>query len=129
MTERKRTEYGQSEHKRTKEEERQYAALLHQIEELKQWQDLLLLEKEVRVYKLKGAVIPAAWSKIEKEVPVRPKKIRVTAAYEVEVVKWFRAMGHNYQARMNAVLKAYMLAVKSREIASQKNTDWKGQEI
>ena len=124
MTEHKRTEQ-----KRTKEEERQYAALLHQIEELKQWQDVLLLEKEVRIYKLKGEVIPAAWSTIEKEVPVRPKKTRVTAAYEVEVVKWFRAMGHNYQARMNAVLKAYMLAVKSREIASQRNTDWKGDAI
>ena len=40
-----------------------------------------------------------------REVPVRPKKIRVTAAYDEELVKWFRAMGHNYQARMNAVLQ------------------------
>ena len=40
-----------------------------------------------------------------REVPVRPRKIRVTAAFDEEVVKWFRAMGHNYQARMNAVLQ------------------------
>ena len=30
---------------------------------------------------------------------------------------------------MNAVLKAYMLAVKSRQIASRKDTDWKGDDI
>ena len=118
-----------TERKRTKEEERHYAALLHEIEGLKQWQDELLLEKEVGAWKLKAEVIPAAWRRIEKDVPVRPKKVRVTAAYEEDLVKWFRAMGHNYQARMNAVLKAYMLAVRSREIASRKNTDWKGEAI
>ena len=62
-------------------------------------------------------------------MPVRPRKIRVTAAFDEEVVKWFRAMGHNHQARMNAVLKAYMLAMKSREIVSRKDRDWKGDEI
>jgi hypothetical protein len=30
---------------------------------------------------------------------------------------------------MNAVLKAYMLAMKSREITSPKDIDWKGDEI
>jgi uncharacterized protein (DUF4415 family) len=118
-----------TERKRTKEEERAYAALLHEIEDLKRWQDLLLLAHETRALKLKAEVIPAGWHRVEKEVPVRPKKIRVTAAYEEDLVKWFRAMGHNYQARMNAVLKAYMLAVKSREIESRKNTDWKGEPI
>ena len=53
----------------------------------------------------------------------------MTAAYEEELVKWFRAMGHNYQARMNAVLRAYMLAMKSREISSRKDIDWKGEAI
>ena len=118
-----------TERKRTKEEERHYAAFLHEIEELKRWRDVLLLEREVGARKLKGEMIPAAWHTIEKDVPVRPKKVRVTAAYEEELVRWFRAMGHNYQARMNAVLKAYMLAVRSREIDSRKNTDWKGEAI
>jgi uncharacterized protein (DUF4415 family) len=118
-----------SERKRTKAEERHYAVLLDEIEEMKRWQDLLLLEKETRAFKLKVEMIPAAWHTIEQDVPVRPKKIRVTAAYEEELVKWFRAMGHNYQARMNAVLKAYMLAVKAREITSRKDVDWKGEEI
>ena len=43
---------------------------------------------------------------------------RVTMTCDEDLAKWFRAMGHGYQARMNAVLRAYMLAVKGREIAS-----------
>ena len=62
-------------------------------------------------------------------VPVRPRKLRVTAGYDEDLVKWFRNMGQGYQARMNAVLRAYMLAVKSREIGSAGNRDWKGDEI
>jgi uncharacterized protein (DUF4415 family) len=76
-----------------------------------------------------GADHPAAWARVEREVPVRPRKVRVTAAYDEEPVEWFRAMGLGYQARMNAVLKAYMLAMKSREITSRKDVDWKGDEI
>ena len=118
-----------TERKRSKAEERYYAALLHEIEGLKQEQELRLLEMRNRDRKLKEQMIPAAWSRIEREVPVRPRKIRVTAAYDEELVKWFRAMGLGYQSRMNAVLKAYMLAMKSREITSPKDIDWKGDEI
>ena len=118
-----------TERKRSKAEERSYAALLDEIEELKRWEELRLLEKENRDRKLKQEMIPATWHTVERDVPVRPKKVRVTAAYEEELVKWFRAMGHNYQARMNAVLKAYMLAMKAREIASRKDIDWKGDAI
>ena len=52
-----------------------------------------------------------------------------TRTYDEDVAKFFRAMGHGYQARMNAVLRAYMLAILSREIASRKNEDWMGDEI
>ena len=51
------------------------------------------------------------------------------ASFDADAVKWFRAMGHSYQARMNAVLIACMHAVKSREIAGRKDKDWKGGEI
>ena len=109
-----------TERKRSKAEERNYAALLLELDDL---------EKAHRDRALKARMMPADWRRIEAEVPVRPKKIRVTAAFDEEVVKWFRAMGHNHQARMNAVLKAYMLAMKSREIVSRKDRDWKGDEI
>jgi uncharacterized protein (DUF4415 family) len=115
-----------TERKRSKAEERSYAALLHQIRELDEWAELAEMEKENRDRKLKARVMPREWRTIERDVPVRPKKIRVTAAFDEELVKWFRAMGHNHQARMNAVLRAYMLAMKSREIVSRKDIDWKG---
>ena len=118
-----------TERKRSKAEERSYAALLHEIEELKQWEELRVMEKANRDRKLKERMIPPAWARVERDVPVRPKKIRVTAAYDEELVKWFRAMGHNYQARMNAVLRTYMKAVVSKEILSHGDLDWKGDEI
>ena len=118
-----------TERKRSKAEERSYAALLHEIDELEKWEELRVMEKANRDRKLKARMIPGAWSRVERDVPVRPRKLRVTAAYDEELVKWFRAMGLGYQARMNAVLKAYMLAMKSREITSPKDIDWKGDEI
>ena len=63
------------------------------------------MEKRNRDRKLKERMIPAEWRAIERDVPVRPRKLRVTAAYDEELVKWFRAMGQGYQARMNAVLQ------------------------
>ena len=42
-----------------------------------------------------------------------------TAAYDEDVAKFFRTMGQGYQARMNAVLRAYMLAILSRALAEQ----------
>ena len=56
---------------------------------------------------------------------MRRRKTRVTAAFDADTVKWFRAMGHGYQARMNAVLRTFMLAVVSKEILFRKNIDWK----
>jgi uncharacterized protein (DUF4415 family) len=118
-----------TERKRSKVEERHYAALLDEIEDLQKDMELAELEKWNRDRKLKERMLPGAWRTIERDVPVRPKKIRVTVAYDEELVRWFRAMGLGYQARMNAVLRAYMLAMKSREIASRKDIDWKGDEI
>ena len=38
--------------------------------------------------------------------------------FDAEVVKWFRAMGLGYQARMNHVLKCWMLSAIEKEIAA-----------
>jgi uncharacterized protein (DUF4415 family) len=70
--------------------------------------------------------VPPGWHSIEKDIPVRPRKTKVTAAFDTEVVKWFRAMGLGYQARMNQVLRTYMLAIMSRHIDRDRNRDWKG---
>ncbi|MEM8597139.1 MAG: BrnA antitoxin family protein [Pseudomonadota bacterium] len=45
-----------------------------------------------------------------------PKKTRITAAFDADVVRFYRALGQGYQARMNAVLRLYMLALKSKLI-------------
>jgi hypothetical protein len=38
-------------------------------------------------------------------------------------------MGLGYQARMNLVLRTYMLGILGRQIGSRKNEDWMGREI
>ena len=39
-------------------------------------------------------------------------KEQVTMRIDADVLEWFRARGKGYQTRMNAVLKAYVLARK-----------------
>jgi uncharacterized protein (DUF4415 family) len=77
---------------------------------------LLRLETSVNYWKLKERMIPREWYDVARKVPVRPRKTRVTAAYDTDLVRWFRSLGHGYQAQMNAVLRAYMLAVVSKTI-------------
>ena len=106
--------------KRTKAEERSYAALELELLEQRQWLNLAQLKQDL---------IPEDWHHIEEDVPVRPRKTRVTAAMDADLVRWFRAMGHGYQARMNSVLRAYMLAVLSKEIVRRADRDWRGDPI
>ncbi len=49
-----------------------------------------------------------AW--VDAENPTRPRKVHVTLRLDGDVAKWFWRQGEGYQARMNAVLRAYMLA-------------------
>ena len=105
---------------RTIAQEKAYVAYVMQLQEL---------EIMVRHQKLKDALVPRDWHTIEETVPVQPPRTKLTVRFDADMVKWFRAMGLGYQARMNAVLRAYMLAMKSREIASPKDVDWKGDKI
>ena len=43
---------------------------------------------------------------------------KLTLNLDAEVAKWFRAMGLGYQARMNDVLRSWMVSVVAREIAA-----------
>ncbi len=105
---------------RSKAEERNCAALELELIELRRW---------LNFGRLKQDFVPRDWHRIEREVPVRARKTRITAGFDADLVKWFRAMGHGYQARMNAVLRAYMLAVVSKEILRRADIDWKGDPI
>jgi uncharacterized protein (DUF4415 family) len=109
-----------AERKRTKGEERSYADLLRELDEL---------EKDWDEAALKKRMLPAEWRRLEATAPCRPRKTRITAAFDAGVVRWYRSLGHGYQARMNAVLKAYMLAVMSKEIETEASTDFRGDPI
>jgi uncharacterized protein (DUF4415 family) len=43
-----------------------------------------------------------------------PSKILLSLRVDSDVVEWFRAQGRGYQSRMNALLRAYMDAHRSR---------------
>ena len=112
-----------TERKRSKAEERSYAALLHEIEELKRWEELQLLEKETRDRRLEQEMIPAAWHTVKRDVPVRPKKVRVTAAYEEELVRWFRAIRTQLPGADEHSAQGLHAGDEGAEIASRKDID------
>jgi uncharacterized protein (DUF4415 family) len=109
-----------AERKRTKGEEKSYADFLREIE---------ALENDWKETKLKMKMVPGEWHRLEAAAPCRPRKTRITAAFDTQVVRWYRALGHGYQARMNAVLKAYMFGVMSKEIETSASTSFRGDPI
>ncbi|MCA0271128.1 MAG: BrnA antitoxin family protein [Proteobacteria bacterium] len=67
------------------------------------------LEEDLR-WGLDGSPrIPAGWEAILREVTA-PAKVKLTLRLDADVVKFFRAMGAGHLPRMNAVLRAFMLA-------------------
>lgn len=103
--------------RRTKTEERSYSRMLRDLHELECWN----MDR-----KLKERMIPKDWKTLDKTAPTRPRKTRITAAFDADVARWYRGLGEGYQARMNAVLRAYMHAVISKEIERKGDRDWKG---
>lgn len=56
------------------------------------------------------AAWPKEWRRIEDLLPTTPPKTSLTLRLDADLTEWFRGQGRGYQARMNAVLRAYMLA-------------------
>lgn len=72
-------------------------------------QTLRDLETDLR-WGLEGSPrIPADWHRIAQEVGPPPKQ-RVTLRLDADVLQFFRSMGGGHLTRMNAVLRAFMLA-------------------
>ena len=65
-------------------------------------------------------LIPPGWRSVERDAPVRPPKTKVSLSLDEDMLTWFRALGRGYQPRMNAVLRAYMLAVVAKEIGRKR---------
>ena len=102
---------------RNVKEEIAYVQMMIELGDLEAW---------VRQMKLKDKLIPREWHRVEKDAPVRRRKTKITADFDADMVKWFRNMGLGYQARMNQVLRTWMLAVISKEIEAEGQRDWKG---
>ena len=66
-----------------------------------------------------GGAIPEDWHRVEAEIPVSPARRRVTILLDEDVVRFFRAMGRGHQARMNAVLRAFVLGRKAGRIRGE----------
>lgn len=67
------------------------------------------LETDLR-WRLEGSArIPAAWHDIAQE-RIHPPRQKISLRVDADVLRFFRAMGEGHLARMNAVLRAFMLA-------------------
>ena len=53
---------------------------------------------------------------VDADNPTQPRKVHVTLRLDGEVAKWFWRQGEGYQARMNAVLRAYMMAKAAKVV-------------
>ena len=106
--------------RRSKAEERAYAQMLAELEEQ---------EAELRVLQRRRSVVPEGWGELDRQAPVEPRKERVTIRLDAEVLRWYRGLGHGYQRRINAVLRAYMNGVISKAIERRGDRDAKGRPI
>ena len=106
--------------KRTKEQERRYIELMIQADQN---------EREFRDLMLKRRQVPGDWHRLHETAPCVPRKRSLTIRLDEDMIRFFRGLGRGYQARMNGVLRAYMLAVLSKEIEGPGDRDWKGDAV
>ena len=93
--------------KRSKTEERSFALMLDDLESEKIAFDIL---------RRKRSAVPPGWRQLGNRAGIKPEKTKLNLALDADMVKWFRGLGRGYTPRMNAVLRAYMHAVISKEI-------------
>jgi uncharacterized protein (DUF4415 family) len=109
-----------TERKRTKRQERSHVEMMAEIDAIDGWW---------RDRQLKDRVIPPEWHRLDTTAPVRPRKTAATLRYDDDLLRWYRGLGRGYQGRMNAVLRAYMLAVICKEIERLGDRDSAGRPI
>ena len=83
--------------------------------------DLALLKMESELTALKWSVearegLPKGWSEVDRTVPTRPRRQKVTLLLDEDMLRWWRKQGEGYQARINAVLRLYLTAKVSGKI-------------
>ena len=68
------------------------------------------------------ADVPRDWYKNAMPVKQSTKKL-VSVRIDDDVLTWFRAQGAGYQTRMNSVLRAYMLALRSQKTPARETNN------
>jgi uncharacterized protein (DUF4415 family) len=79
------------------------------------------IEYDILTHVFAFGAVPKDWHEIAMDP--NPAKARVTLRVDADVVKFFRAMGHGYQARMNRVLRAFMEGRLGKMIEGPDTTD------
>lgn len=68
-----------------------------------------MIEHDLHSHVAKEKMLPPAWDEIWQDKDRRhPTRQRVTMQMDADVVKFFKAMGEGYQARINRVLRTFM---------------------
>ncbi len=84
-----------------------------------------MLERDLHWSLLKLQHIPAEWNHIALDhPPSNPSRIRVTASFDADVLKYFKGLGPGYQNRMNLVLRAYMHGRLAKILHGPDTTDF-----
>jgi uncharacterized protein (DUF4415 family) len=69
--------------------------------------------------------IPAEWHDIhERRRERHPRRTKVTAAFDADVVRFFKSLGPGYQWRMNEVLRAYVHGRLAKIVKGPDTTDY-----
>jgi uncharacterized protein (DUF4415 family) len=112
--------FSMEERLRTIAQERAHMAMMRELE---------ALALDLRDWKLRQALIPKEWHAMDRTAPVRPRRTKVTLLLDTDLTKWYHGLGAGYHRRINAVLRTFMLALISKEILSQGDTNRHGEEI
>jgi uncharacterized protein (DUF4415 family) len=57
---------------------------------------------------------------VRRGLGAEPRKEQVTLRVDADVLKWFRSLGRGYQTQINALLRAYMAASRSKPTSRHK---------
>ena len=75
--------------------------------------------------RLKLQLMADGWYSFER-VKVRPRRTKLTLGLDADMVDWFRLLGDGWHARINDVLRVFMLSVQSKEVHTERDYDWRG---
>ena len=69
--------------------------------------NLLLLTSENWLASAVREAVPEAWHRLEQDLPVAERKVKVSLYLDHSVARFYQAMGKGYQARINRLLATW----------------------